>query len=118
METIYEINGVLVALGFGSIGGIMVAAIKLAYNAVKNIDRRIDALEESNLALLGDKIYHLCKSYIKRGWCTVEERRNLDRLFNAYEARGGNGTAKKLWERTQNLPYTQEEYKLNMKEGK
>lgn len=113
MEKIVEVNGWLVSLGFSGIGGILLYAIKLAYGAVKNIDKRIDVLEESNLALLGDKVYHLCKSYIKRGWCTVEERRNLDRLFSAYEARGGNGTAKKLWERTQALPYTKEEFELS-----
>lgn len=113
MQKFIEVNSWLVSFGFSGIGAILLWAIKLAFNAVRRLDGRIDALESSNIALLGDKIYHLCKSYIKRGWCTVEERRNLDRLFEAYEFGGGNGTAKKLWERTQTLPYTQEEYELS-----
>lgn len=118
MHKLIEVNGYLVTFGFGTIGSILIWGIKLMVNALKgdreNIERRIDILEASNVALLGDKIFHLCRSYLKRdfgGWVTIEERQNLDRIFKSYESSGGNSTAKQLYQKTTGLPYSREEAK-------
>lgn len=115
MEKIVEVNGWLMMLGFGGVGGVLSWGIKKILHAFKddriklnqkiaNLDGRIDSLEASNVALLGDKIYHLSQSYLDRGWVSVEELKNLERLYKSYKASGGNSTAEVLYLRVQQLP--------------
>ena len=43
-------------------------------------------------AILYDRIKHLAKSYIKRGWVSVEEYEDLKRMHKVYhDDLGGNG---------------------------
>ena len=42
--------------------------------------------------ILYDRIKHLAKSYIKRGWISVEEYEDLKRMHKVYhDELGGNG---------------------------
>lgn len=63
-----------------------------------------DAIKEGLLALLHDKIYNYCQSYLDRGYITVEEMRNLEFLYDSYKALGGNGTGQEIYERAKQLP--------------
>lgn len=57
------------------------------------------------LGLGHDRIIFLCKSYIERGYLSADEYENLhDYLYEPYEKRGGNGTAKKLMDEVKKLP--------------
>lgn len=75
-------------------------------------DRRqnadIDLLKRANLAILHDKIYTKCRAHIGEGSIDADEMKNLEHLFEVYEALGGNGTAKKLYEKCTNLPIRSE----------
>lgn len=61
------------------------------------------------LGLLHDKVYFLCKEYIKKGYTTIEEYDNLTYLYTPYEKLGGNGTGKRLYEQVKGLPIREEE---------
>ena len=57
------------------------------------------------LALLHDRLYQACQFYLKRGFCTLEDRDNLEYMFKPYKALGGNGTGEELYNRCLALPY-------------
>ena len=108
MEKIVEINATMALLGFGTVGGVLMGVFKFVFTSLskdrKLINARLDKLEGGTLALLGDKVFHLSQSYLKRGWIRVDELKNLTRLFENYEAHGGNGTAKHLYDLVLELP--------------
>ena len=79
-------------------------------NAIKE---EWDAIKNGLLSLEHDRIYaafrHCFSRYKESGkGLTMEERRNLEYLFQGYEKLGGNGTGKKLYERCMALPVERE----------
>lgn len=58
------------------------------------------------LALLHDKMYYLCQYFIDKGQITTDELENIEYLYRPYEALGGNGTCKRLYEEVLRLPIT------------
>lgn len=56
------------------------------------------------LALLHDKLYFLCQSYIDKGSITLEELENIEYLYSPYRSLGGNGTCEKLYDKILSLP--------------
>ena len=59
---------------------------------------------QAMLALLHDRLYRLCQSYIKQGYVTIDQLDNLMYLLHPYERLGGNGTGKKLYDQVLELP--------------
>ncbi len=59
---------------------------------------------QAMLALLHDRLYRLCQSYIKQGYVKVDQLDNLTYLWQPYEGLGGNGTGKKLYDQVLQLP--------------
>lgn len=59
---------------------------------------------QAMLALLHDRLYRLCQSYIKQGYVTIDQLDNLMYLWQPYERLGGNGTGKKLYDQVLQLP--------------
>ena len=64
----------------------------------------LDAMKEANLALLHDRLYQGCKHYIAQGHIDVDSLKNIEYLYRAYHALGGNGTGTELYTRVQKLP--------------
>jgi hypothetical protein len=62
-------------------------------------------IKDGVLAMLHDRLYQLCNEYIERGYCTVDERKNLEYLYSAYHGLGGNGTGTDLYNNSTKLPY-------------
>ena len=60
------------------------------------------------MALLHDRIYQACSFFIARGYCTPEDRSNLEYLYKPYKALGGNGTGESLYNKCLELPLTAE----------
>ena len=57
------------------------------------------------LGLAHDRILTLGMSYIERGSITQDEYENLNvHLYKAYEALGGNGSAKRIMQEVDRLP--------------
>lgn len=63
-----------------------------------------DVLKDGMLALLHDGLYKSCSFYISRGYCSVEDRHNLEYMYRPYKALGGNGTGESLFRKCMDLP--------------
>lgn len=62
-------------------------------------------LKEGMVALLHDRLYTACTFFLERGYCTLEDRSNLEYLYEPYQKLGGNGTGTRLYEKVMELPY-------------
>lgn len=70
---------------------------------------KTDAQTEMLIGLAHDRICYLGEKYIERGWITKGEYENLhDYLYKPYEALGGNGTATKIINEINKLPFSKE----------
>lgn len=61
---------------------------------LRDLSRKMDVLFLADRTLLYDRIKHLAKSYISRGWVTVEELEDLNRMHDVYhdtDKLNGNG---------------------------
>lgn len=61
---------------------------------IKGLSEKLDVLFLADRTLLYDRIKHLAKSYIARGWVTVEELEDLNRMHTVYhdpDKLNGNG---------------------------
>lgn len=65
--------------------------------------------KEAMLALLHDRLYHACSFYIAQGWCSVNDRENLECLYKPYKDLGGNGTGECLYNKCMALPIGEKE---------
>lgn len=67
-------------------------------------EKRLDALEDGVKGLLHDRIherYHECD---KKGYADVQDRENMEKLYEPYHALGGNGTGTDLYTKMRALP--------------
>ena len=76
---------------------------------IKKEQVKTQAINAAVLALLHDRLYQACQFYLKRGYCTVGDRDNLEYMFRPYKALGGNGTGEELYNRCLALTYEPEE---------
>ena len=66
---------------------------------MKEINRKLDVLFLADRTLLYDRSKHLAKSYISRGYVTVEELEDLNRMHDVYhdgDKLNGNGFLKEI----------------------
>ena len=68
-----------------------------------------DVLKEGMLALLHDRLYQACSFFIEKGYCSLEDRENLEYLYEPYKALGGNGTGENLYRKCLELPFKQKD---------
>lgn len=71
----------------------------------KEENKKNIALHDGVLALLHDRLYQACQFFLKRGYCNLDDRDNLEYMFRPYKALGGNGTGEELYNRCLALPY-------------
>ena len=71
---------------------------------IKQLQETVNALIVADRTILYDRIKHLAKSYIKRGWISVEEYEDLKRMHNVYhDELGGNGFLDAIMEEVNKL---------------
>ena len=61
---------------------------------IRELKKMMDVLVEADRTILYDRIKHLGKSYIARGYITVEELEDIDLMHTVYHDKdklGGNG---------------------------
>lgn len=105
-----------VAAGLVKILEIVVThTLKKRGNICEVAGERIRKLEEDDgishaalLALLHDRLYSACIGYLERGWCSADDKRNLEYMFKPYEKLGGNGTCKSMYLQCLDLPLSEE----------
>lgn len=91
---------------FGSIG----SALLVIWSIVQKISAPIHALvkrsdlsEQSSLMLMRHHIKEMCDKPLRRGWIWSEEIDDINEMFELYNSRGGNGSAKSRVARCRNL---------------
>lgn len=84
------------------------AAMAFMFKRVYAWKNEQELVKQGVLAILHDRLYQACQFYLKRGYCTLEDRDNLDYMFRPYKALGGNGTGEELYNRCLALPYEPE----------
>lgn len=71
---------------------------------IKQLQDTVNALIVADRTILYDRIKHLAKSYIKRGWITVEEYEDLKRMHKVYhDDLKGNGFLDSIMEEVDKL---------------
>jgi hypothetical protein len=59
---------------------------------IESLGTKVNALIVADRTILYDRIKHLAKSYIRRGWISVEEYEDLKRMHGVYHTElKGNG---------------------------
>lgn len=105
LEKVLEINGILVALGAGSIISLFIRVFKQLKFQRQKTEERFQKIESANLALLHDKIYQQCISFLEQGWISVDDLENLEYIWKGYKGLGGNGTGEALYNKVVSLPH-------------
>lgn len=74
---------------------------------IKEVKRLIDVLVVADRTILYDRIKHIGKSYITRGYVTLEELEDLERMHQVYHDKdklNGNGFLDELMKTVKQLP--------------
>lgn len=85
---------------FGALG----SAVGALWAALLKWKKKQSALEAGVRALLRDRIIRTCEHYLSCGDVPVYGLENIDQMYRAYHALGGNGTVTKLVEDVKRLP--------------
>ena len=93
----------LLELVFSTILAILSLGLKTAIKMVKEEHEEQERLKEGVLALLHNELYQLAKELIKKNEIDTEEFKNLEYIYESYEALGGNGTGKILFEKCKEI---------------
>ena len=76
------------------------------WSFIANYRNKHDAKTKLLVGLAHDRIVSLGMKYIERGHLTHDEYENLnDYLYEPYAAAGGNGSAKRVMEEVNKLPF-------------
>lgn len=65
---------------------------------------REDAIAQGVQALLRNEIIRTYEKCVAQGYCSIETKENVQRLYEAYHALGGNGTITELVNRLLKMP--------------
>ena len=84
---------------------LIIAAITWMGKTLYRKKNEYDVLRQGIMALLHDRLYQACSYFIDRGYCTIEDRNNLEYLYIPYKALGGNGTGESLYRKCMELPF-------------
>ncbi len=87
MELEYGTQIAIAIIGSGALSTLISGVFALIGQARRKKDSNTAGLR----ILLYDRIKHLAKSYISRGWITTEELEDLMEMHKVYHDLGGNG---------------------------
>lgn len=102
---------------YGIISAGMLAGIKVVSGKLKKLkadneaqraqmDAENKAMKEGLQALLRDRVISSYDKYIAREYILVRELENVEAMYSAYHALGGNGTITRLVEELRRLPHS------------
>jgi hypothetical protein len=111
IDFLIEVNAIVLAIfGVGILGifGKLNTTIQKKHDErcaeEEKVKDQMNLFLESNIALLKERIFEQCKTYIARKFVTFEELEELGELFLTYEKLGGNGIGKRLYNEVLQLP--------------
>lgn len=71
---------------------------------IQSRQKKKDGTTKMLIGLAHDRIIFLGMSYVRRGWLTQDEYKNLhDYLYEPYKGLGGNGTAERVMKEVEKL---------------
>ena len=73
------------------VSSVVIALLQRKWSKEDKHDARVDALVTANKVLMIDKVRWLGKKYIADGEISLEDKENLQEMYNAYKSLGGNG---------------------------
>ena len=88
--------------------GVFAAAYRHMSKKIRKRCEEDAALKDGVMAILHDRIYAECTRCITEDGITVEAMHNLECLYEAYHALGGNGTGTELYNRAKSLKFKEE----------
>ena len=88
--------------------GVFAAAYRHMSQKIRKRCEEDAALKDGVMAILHDRIYAECTRCITEELITVEAMHNLECLYKAYHALGGNGTGTELYSRAVSLDLFEE----------
>ena len=89
---------------FGVVATGLSAACRYLWKKVKAREQEVIDMRAGLVAILHDRLYQECSRLLEQGWTTVEDLKNLEYIYKAYHALGGNGTGTELYNRALKLP--------------
>lgn len=95
---------VLDAVGFGIINAALALGYKRLADRLKHKSTEDKAVRDGVLAMLHDRLYQSCRFYFAQGWVDIKGLKNIEYLYDAYHALGGNGTGTDLYNRVRAMP--------------
>lgn len=78
------------ATGSG-VASVVIALLQRKWAKQDKHDERVDALVDANKVLMIEKVRYLGKKYIADGEIHLEDKENLQEMYDAYKRLGGNG---------------------------
>ena len=93
--------------------GLLLSGFGVMFKIVHSWFKRQKMIEEGVLSMLHDRLYQACQYYIVRGSIELAGLKNIEYLYRAYHALGGNGTVTELYERVKELPREQNKAELS-----
>lgn len=89
---------------FVSVTTLLAAGYRKLSTKVKKQVQKQDAVEMGMQALLRTHIIQGYNQSKEKGYCHIYEMENVQGMYNAYHALGGNGTITELVERLKDMP--------------
>ena len=71
---------------------------------IKDVRSELDTLKNSSRSSRRYTLFRDLENAIERGWTTLEERREIAKLFECYKVLGGNGEIQTMYEIFTHLP--------------
>lgn len=83
---------------------LLIALVTWLVKQVRCKKKEYEVLNDAIKAMLHDRLYQACGFLIGKGFCTLEDRQNLEYLYVPYKKLGGNGTVESLYHKCMELP--------------
>lgn len=88
---------------FGVLIAVLSAGVKTVKNRLKQQAQEQEALKHGLIAILHDRLFQSGMYFIGKGEIGLSELKNIEKLYEAYHALGGNGTGTEVYERVMDL---------------
>ena len=94
---------------FETLYTVLIAVLGGAYHILRKKvsaqKKEYDDICEGVKALLHDRIYEECSRWIAKGYCGLDDRKNIEYMYRPYRSLHGNGTGERLYNTVQALPF-------------
>jgi len=89
---------------FSGIVGFLGFIVKRILSQLRKEKREKEFLNRGVQALLRDRLIQSCRAFLRKGFCTIEERDNIVNMYEQYHNLGANGVIDELIKDVLELP--------------